>query len=305
VVHNNGIISTGPNAMNFKDVVIGDGATFTQSAAPPPSPGDGPRRPGRWRVGVITVLAVEMRAVLDLLRPTHEEIFDGRRFHEARVRVDDDTVGVVVTQALGPGQRQAAAAYQHLRARYAPPVIVLVGIAGGIHPDVRPGDVVAGNRIVYYESRREDPGETRFRGESHDVPPATGHSLNAFFTRHGEPAELRRPEGRRTVSFRVRLGPIGSGEAVIRDEDNAARRWLRQFNDKVLATETEGAGLAHGFHEDRDASSPPRGWLVIRGISDLANPAKDDSHHTLASRNAAHTFSALLPYLVSSAVSRR
>jgi adenosylhomocysteine nucleosidase len=106
-------------------------------------------------------------------------------------------------------------------------------------PDIRIGDVAVGTRIIYYESRHEDPGVTRYRGESHDVPPAVQHAVNAFFSRYGEPAALRRRDDRGMVTFRAMPGPIGSGEAVIRDDDNQARRWLRAYNDKVLATETE------------------------------------------------------------------
>ena len=283
---NDGVINRG----NHNVIINRSNVTAAPSAT---------RRPGRWHVGVITVISAEMRAVLDVLGPTHETTLGGRRFHESRLDVDGTPIGVVTTRTIGPGQRQAGAAYQHLRAAYAPPVVVLVGIAGGVHQAVSLGDVVVATRVVYYDARREDPGETLYRGESHDLPPAMQHSVNAYFTRYGEPAQLRRPAGRRDATFRALPGPIGSGEAVIRDENNQARRWLRAFNDKILATETEAAALAHAFHEDRDADAPPYGWLVGRGISDHANPEKNDAHHDAASRNAAHVFRTLLPYVVS------
>jgi adenosylhomocysteine nucleosidase len=300
-VRNDGVISSGDHNQIFNRTDIGPDTTIL-NGAPSPHRAVGPRRPGHWQVGVITVIPAETMALNDLLDrggTSHEETHNGRRFREARLQVGDTAAAVVSTQSIGPGQRQAAAAYQHLRARYAPPIIVLVGIASGIHPDVGLGDVVVGTRIIYYDARREDPGETHYRGESHDVPPAVQHSLNAFFSRCGEPAVLRSRVGRHTETFDVRPGPIGSGEAVIRDDNSPARQWLRRYNDKTLATETEGAALAHAFHEDRDADTPPRGWLVIRGISDHANPNKNDLHHGAASRHAVETFQALLHYLVS------
>jgi adenosylhomocysteine nucleosidase len=205
----------------------------------------------------------------------------------------------VATQALEPGQRQAGAAYQHLRKWYAPPVIAIVGIAGGIHPDVEPGDVVIATRIVYYDSRREDPDQTRLRGESHDPPPATQHAINAFFSWWGEPAVLRRRDRGRPVVFRAVPGLIGSGEAVVRGRNHQAGGLPHRYQDKILAIETEGAGLAHAFHEDRDAQAPPRGWVVVRGISDKANRGRDDAYHADASHNAAHVFAMLVPYLIS------
>jgi adenosylhomocysteine nucleosidase len=299
-MRNDGVISNGDNNLIIHRTQLGPHATVVHSTSTSAGAA-APRRPGRWQIGIITVISAETNAILDLLGqagPVHEEILNGRRFHEARLPVAGDPVGVVATQTLGPGQRQAGTAYQHLHAAYAPSIIVLVGIAGAIHPDVRLGDVVVGTRLIYYEARREDPGETRYRGEAHDLTPAIQHAVNAFFVRYGEPAELRRRTNRSTVAFRVLPGPIGSGEAVIRDEENQAMRWLRGFNDKVLATETEGAALAHAFHEDRDADGRPRGWLVIRGVSDHADAHKNDLHHLLAAKNAAHTLQMVLPFLV-------
>jgi adenosylhomocysteine nucleosidase len=303
-IGHDGVVSAGDHNIIINASTIHPNARVGPGAATPGQPAV-LRRPGRWQVGIITVIPVETRAVLDMLGQAgsyRSEVLGGRHFHEGHLPVSGGLVGVVATQALGPGQRPTVVAYQQIRARYAVPIVVLVGIAGGIHPDLDLADVVIATRVVYTESRRDDPGRTRHRGEAHDVPPAIQHALNAFFTRYGEPAPLRRRVNRHTVAYRVRPGPLGSGEAVIRDRDHPDRHWLHAFHDKVLAVDTEAAALAHAFHEDRDADPPPHGWLVIRGISDRADADKDDLYHAVAAGNAAHAFRTLLPYLVPGAV---
>ena len=116
--------------------------------------------------------------------------------------------------------------------------------------------------------------------------------LNDFFVDHDEPAPLDDGVG---GAFRAFGGPIGSGEAVVAHRESEVRQWLRQYNDKVLAVETEAYGVAQGFYE---ATAPDlAGWLAIRGISDYADENKADAHHVAASRNAAKTLEALVPYL--------
>lgn len=73
-----------------------------------------------WHVGVVTVLAEETRAVLDVFG-----IGGGRRFHTGRMAVPGGVTYLVVAPPAGPGGVGAALA--GLCARYDPPVVVQVG----------------------------------------------------------------------------------------------------------------------------------------------------------------------------------
>lgn len=119
-----------------------------------------------WHVGVVTVLAEETRAVLDVFG-----IAGGLRFHTGRMAVPGGVTYLVVAPPAGPGGVTAALA--GLCDRYDPPVVVLVGGATG--------DVVV-------SCSRE---------------PVLG-ALVAFFAAAGEPATL--PGYRGAASFRVRRG---------------------------------------------------------------------------------------------------
>jgi adenosylhomocysteine nucleosidase len=256
--------------------------------------GDRPRAD----VGILTVIEEEMTAVVEVLRSmrgyeTHRLGADGPLVHEALLPVGGDAIRLAATQTLDRGIRTSGLAFDRLVRRYEPAVVLLVGIAGGVRPDVRVGDVVISDQVIYYDARREAADGPHRRGQSHAVAAALGHRLNEFFSATGRQVEM--PDGTRFQLFR---GPIGSGEAVVTDVDSEIRRWLGAFHEKVLAVETEAAGVAQAFHEQPGGQTPVSGWLTIRGISDTADAAKGTRDHALAADRAAAAMRLLLPHLV-------
>jgi adenosylhomocysteine nucleosidase len=300
---NSGVQNTGPGSININQSAIGDRAMVCVGAE---SRGVG-RHPLRADVrnadvGVITVLSEETHAMTTALAGSgtlRKHVGDdGARYYERDVDVGGNGLRVVVTQAADRGQRPMAIAFARLQRCYAPAVVVLVGIAGGIHPMVKLGDVVVAQDVIYYDLRKEAPSGTVWRGQSRPVPIAIRHALNDFFASNGEPyrTSITGPHG---VSrpCTVLAGPIGSGEAVVAAGDSNIRQYIAGFNDKTLALETEAGGLAQAFYETADASGSS-GWLAVRGISDLADACKDDQYHEIASWHAAVVFLQLLPYLI-------
>lgn len=135
------------------------------------------------------------------------------------------------------------------------------------------------------------------RGEARDAPAEVGHAVNRFFTDHGEPAEFTPTTHPRAAHpFRVWPGPIGTGEAVISDGDSAIRAYLKEFNEKILAIDTEAGGLSQYWHENAALGGRLRGWVVVRGISDHAVNMTYE-HQATAARHAAITLRELVPYL--------
>jgi adenosylhomocysteine nucleosidase len=166
-----------------------------------------------------------------------------------------------------------------------------VGIGGAINRDLVVGDVVVATRVVYYDLRRETPEGVHHRGEERHTPAPITHALNSFFTDYDDPARLKSATG----PFRVLSGPIGSGDAVIMDAESQIRKFLLAYNEKVLAVDMEAGGLTQFCHETPPPDYP--GWLVVRGISDLADHTKTYDHQHSAAHNAALTLQHLIPYL--------
>jgi adenosylhomocysteine nucleosidase len=280
-IENSGMAILGGTA-SINNSAVGPGATIHNHQAKQQEPGH-----PQVTIGVVTILAEEAAAVRDVLglRPAPDGTLGA-------VRIAGQHVTIVATRALHPGEEASVSAVSRLRARYRPAVMILSGIAGAIHSSVRIGDVVVATRVICYDVRKETSEATIRRGMELQAPAAAGHAAGQFFTAH-DPALLRGTVTDR--DFQVHHGPIGSGNAVISDSASQVRGWLQHYNDKILAIDMEAGGFAMACHDDPDNTPLP--WLVIRGISDDASPAKNDDHHQAAAIHAALTLREILPYL--------
>lgn len=289
---NRGVVNLG-GTNTFTNSALGEHAAVHIGAAEVAS-----RQPAQatdsWHFGVVTILPVETQAVLEVLRLTDDGT-TGQRYHTGRLEVPGGTTNLVATQPSGQGQRPIMAALSNLRDRYDPRVIALVGIGGAIHRHVAIDDVVIATRVIFYENRKLLPGRTLRRGQELHAPSAVTHSVNAFFAKAGDPAILTGYGT--TPPFRVHNGIVGSGEAVVANNQDDIRRYLTNYNDKTMVIEMEAGGLAQFCHDTTSRSGAPHNWLVIRGISDHADATKNDQHHDSAATNAAATLRHLIPHI--------
>lgn len=289
VIHNSGFMATHGATTNIGQLAAGPGAGITN--VHPLS--QAARSASRARsIGVVTIKANEVRAVIDVFGLTkNRETPSGQDFYTGTVESADGTAELVAARTLEQGQRSIMSTLENLRRHSNPALFILVGIGGAINRDLVIGDVVAATRVVYYDLRRETPEGARRRGEERHAPAAIAHSLNSFFTDYRDPAQLESPAG----PFRVLPGPIGSGDAVIMDAESQIRKFLLTYNEKVLAVDMEAGGLTQFCHEIPPPDHPR--WLIVRGISDLADHTKTYDHQHSAAHNAAITLRHLMPYL--------
>jgi adenosylhomocysteine nucleosidase len=289
-ISNSGFISMG-NVKNITGSAIGEGAALYMGQQHPlPTPES---ETSRSDIGVVTILAVEAAAVCRSLG-LEEEHSNGRVYYTRPGHGGADSASIAMTRAAGQGHQAAMSALADLARTYSPAVYVIVGIAGAIRPDLDIGDVAVATRAVYYDLRKETPAGTLRRGSEREAPVRVVHAVNSFFTERGEPARLTTAHG----DARIFSGPIASGESVVADADSDIRKYLRQYNDKILSVDMEAAALSQHCHETSVGETGRQpGWVVIRGISDKANPDKNDDAHELASWNAAETLRELVPYL--------
>ncbi|MGW0810768.1 5'-methylthioadenosine/S-adenosylhomocysteine nucleosidase family protein [Nonomuraea sp. NPDC002799] len=285
--HVDGILNYG-GTMTVRDSAVGSNAKVLRDAAVPRD-----RAAERAQVGVITILPLETQAMRLALGLRSERVGD-LTFYRAVV----NGVSVAATMALEQGQRSAMAAYANLVGVFDPEITVLAGIGGGLHESVAIGDVILATEMVYYDLRKVTPSGTPRRGQTRPVPAAVGHAVNAFLTDLDPPRRLTiaDPEGT-SRSLAVHAGPIGSGEAVIADEDAAEIAFLASFNDKILAVDMEAGGLGQACHERSATSRRQHRWMVVRGISDRADRNKSDAPQRVAAWHAAQVLRRLLPYV--------
>ncbi|MFG1607574.1 hypothetical protein [Actinoplanes sp. NPDC049265] len=256
---------------------------------------------GAVTIGLITALPIEYAAARSILDdPVDQPATAG--FSTGRVgdvpSTEPGRPHRVAVSMLGmDGTRSAAALCADLAGTFPGiRVFLMCGIAAGAPvtgrgKPVRLGDVVvATDGIVDYAHVRAVDGRTEPRRRLDGLSPrllAADRELQAAQVDGAEAwraeadrpawrtAPFARPDGGRST---VHRGAVGSADILLRDarlRDALAQRYdLRAF-------EMEGSGVAVSAHLHE------RHWFMVRGISDLADAAKNDDWHGYAARVAA------------------
>jgi 5'-methylthioadenosine/S-adenosylhomocysteine nucleosidase len=139
--------------------------------------------------------------------------------------------------------------------------VIVVGIAGGLLPRQKMGDVVVSSEIVHYEPATIHAGGLTPRFRVIGLTPKWLSDLVAPLPN-------------------VSVGAIASGEKFV--TDRALLDDLLGGRGQVLAVEMEGAGVAEAVSQA--GKSVP--LVVVRGISDLVGGRKDDSGPARAAESA-------------------
>jgi nucleoside phosphorylase len=224
-------------------------------------------------VAIVTVLPQEYHAVvrkLDNVHPVLEQ--EGRTNPYAwvtgEVRTSHREVPrrVVVAMVGEAGEVSGALATKTTIDRWRPRDVLLVGIAGGIHPSVSPGDVVVSSQIWGYEHghlgiRYDSAGRLFFQPDPELLEAA--RSLDPGWRRR---IEIPAPEP--GGSPEVLFGETASGDKVIENASSAYFAQSLRLDSSTLAIEMEGAGASAAMGSDHDMGGTT-GFLMIRGISDV------------------------------------
>ena len=175
--------------------------------------------------------------------------------------------------AAGHGKAQFALTTQHLLDTRGPfSAVVVVGAAGALSPDLRPGDVIVGTESVEHDYK------TRFHGEG--PPPRHTASLALVSSILG--AQPRRE------AFRVLSGPIASGDEDIVD---ARRAQALGHATGAMCVAWEGAGGA------RAAAFSRVPFVEIRAVTDAADAEAVDSYRVHLAQAVGHAMAVVLAWL--------
>ena len=237
---------------------------------------------------------------LAILGALHEEIADllaamDPGAETRRIAMRDFQVGTLwgtpcVIALSRIGKVAAAATASIVIQEFGVSRVIFTGLAGGLHPRVRVGDVVVADALMQHDmdarplfDRHEIPllGRERF-----DADPALSalllQSARAFAENGGLPA----------AQPQVHHGLIATGDVFVNDNDLAHA--LRERLPDALCLEMEGAAMAQVCHE----FGVP--FAVMRVISDSADhAAKADFTDFLVNLARVYTAGILKPLLAS------
>ncbi|MCK9362121.1 MAG: hypothetical protein M0P74_00740 [Syntrophales bacterium] len=255
---------------------------------------------------IVTVIQEEFEAVLNAFgidssaAATHT--IRGGKFYTTRLqRQAGDELVVYITMIGEARNVPCVNVCRDIFERFSVGVCILVGIAGGNHQaKVKLGDVVASLQIFDLEGGKSERyfwnllQRVQPRLEGYDPPTDIKRNIqNLNPTKHqwqqrfeecmGHYREKLFPKPINENAWKAKptfhRGIIVVGEKVL--ADGSLPKTAKRLSDQVYAVEMEGSGFASAC---KHCGIP---WLDIRGISDFANPVKEDGWHIPASAAAA------------------
>lgn len=258
---------------------------------------------------IITALPEERDALFDKL-PGHQKLPPEPEstyvYHRASlpVKYSDSKEGryeLISVSLLEMGQVDAATVTTQAIQRWHPCYVLLIGIAGGMaQKGVGLGDILVAKQIVNYAQQKHAPGgiEIRYSGSGAD-PKLLSASLE--YTDKGWKRQIRvkRPM---PGELKIYHGVVACGNAVITDPEAPVFQKLQHEWPKLIGIEMEAAGVAAAVSQAPDKI----GFLMIKAVSDLANPDKNKPEGKPWRRYACHAAAAYaIGFLASGPVLQR
>src|SRR3984893_1267951 len=159
------------------------------------------------------------------------------------------------------GRVDAAIVVKDIMRRWVPRYVILAGIAGGfVRAGVKIGDVLVADQIVDFEHQKLTLKGPQIRWSVHRVHPGLLVAAKQLSPDHWQPKKGRPEPG---VSRR-HIGPICTGDKVV--ADGSLERFAEAW-PKLIGIEMEAGGAASAAYQ----SVPAPGFLMVRGVSDLAD----------------------------------
>lgn len=254
---------------------------------------------------IVTVIDVEFDAVLKVFGIDSSASPDcmmrgGKVFKTNLQRQSGSSIVVYITMIGEARNKSCVNVCRDIFEQFKVGACILVGIAGGNKEKVQLGDVVAslqlydiegGKSQLYFFNRFQ---KVQLRLESYTPPTSikrniqnldpSKHKWQECFNEcmaHYQGESLSKPINAEAWKAKpsFRPGIIVVGEKVL--ADGSLPKTAKKLSDQVFAVEMEGSGFASACNHCKVP------WLDIRGISDLANPKKNDGWHVPASVAAA------------------
>ncbi len=236
-------------------------------------------------IALISALPNELAALGSHFDPTEQKQMGGQTFRLGQL----DGYDVVAVEA-GIGKVNAAVTATLLCQEFGCRALIFSGVAGGLDPALKPGDVVIGRRVVCHDYgalidgaiKPYQPGVPPLPGvdDKHgwDLSQARQKALTAAVAKADLPALSDKATGGQGHVPRIVMGTITTGDHFIADP--AFRDRLHERTG-AQAAEMEGAAL-HQVAERFGAEA-----LVVRCLSDLAGADSAVSFTDLLDETAA------------------
>lgn len=253
-----------------------------------------PSADGPCDVGIIVALREEFRILFETIGGVSTLVEDdGRTYYvfEVPCMQNERPYRCVTTFVGDMGTTRTGVLAEKLLSTWQPATVAMLGIAGGVHADIRLGDVAIATQVDnYLEGVKAVDGlssvpflrssdsfkasaELSNRVRNFEFSNAAAYSAWQQQTRSRAAALPPKAlellgSGLMRESAETREGHIASGPVVVASQ--AFANWIKEGDRACLAVEMEAAGMMIAAHLDPGKVET----LVLRGISDLADERK-------------------------------
>ena len=229
--------------------------------------------------GIIGAMDTEIRMIREKMDRCRTNSLYGLTFYQGKIGSID-----VVLAKCGVGKVNAARCAQILIDRSNPDYLINTGVAGGLGPDLRIGDIVLSTDLVQHDFRMNALGcvDGCQTLEGPKDKPTLFYADEALLQRFEKVAKETAGESA------IHRGCIASGDTFVAERESKVKIF-ESFG--ALACEMEGGAIA----QVAQAADVP--FLVVRAISDLADGSASESYAAFERHAAELSARMLLKFL--------
>lgn len=225
-------------------------------------------------IGIIGALELEIEALKELMDGARVETVSSVDFYRGSINGRE-----VVVAAAGVGKVNAAVCAQTMILKYSPDLVINIGVAGGLSPELKIGDIAIADAVVEHDMDTTATGEPLgyiYGIEAVEMPcdKKTADMLESAVSSVGD--------------IYVQRGIIASGDQFISTQE---QRNKIIYNFGAIAAEMEGASIGHVCTMNKVP------FAVLRAISDGANDSSPVDFETFAKMAAANSVKIILEFL--------
>ena len=214
-------------------------------------------------IGIIGAMSIETDGIIAEMKNIKRDAFEKYEFVSGTLHGKD-----VVVCKCGVGKVHSATAAALLVARYpSAALLISVGVAGGLHPDVKQGDVVIGEKTVYHDFDATADGVEKGRVSGLDF---------TYFQSDGQSvAKMQKIIS--ALGVRCFTGVIATGDMFVGSDEKSA---LIRKEFGADACDMESAAIA------QTAYLTGRKFFSMRAISDNGDGSAIGDFYSFAERAA-------------------
>jgi len=198
-------------------------------------------------IGIIGAMDIEVESIKNLLSDTKTENISGVNFVIGKFDDKD-----VVVAKCGVGKVFSALCTEAMILKYNPSVIINVGVAGCLTPELKIGDIVIACDVVQHDMDTSPLGD----------PVGMLSDINIIHIRTDERITGILEDSVKNAGFEYRTGTIASGDQFVASSD---KKDFIKRNFGAISCEMEGGSIGHVCYVNQVP------FAVLRAMSDGAD----------------------------------